>query len=119
MLPIVLILPILLLSTFGYSDAQSILPFVSMFIPITVFAGNLKMIHTLNYMYEGAVWFGPYSSLTGVLGLTSALELYKIEYMMISGIVGFSSALILAGSLFCQYMGVSEKMQKMFGDENE
>ena len=119
MLPIILILPVVLLSTFGYSDAQLLLPIVSMFIPLTVFAGNLKIIHTLNYMADGAVWFGPYSSLTGVLGLTAALELYKLEHIVISGIVGYSSLLIVSGSLYCQYMGVSEKMQKMFGDENE
>lgn len=119
MLPIVLILPVLVLASFHTPMATEILPWVSLIIPLTVFSGNIKIIHTLNYSDEGAVMFGPYAPITGILGMTAAAQMYVTEYQLVSGIVGFSSALIFSAALWCLYMGESKKVNKLFGDENE
>ena len=117
MLPIVLILPVLVLASFHNPMATEMLPWVSIIIPLTVFSGNIKIIHTLNYSEEGAVMFGHYAPITGILGMTAATQMYVTEYQLISGIVGFSSALIFSAALWCLYMGESKKVNKLFEDD--
>ena len=119
MLPIVLILPVLLLASFHNPMAIFALPWISLIIPLTVFSGNIKIVHTLNYSEEGAVMFGPYAPITGILGITASIQIYVNGYQLISGIVGFSSILIFSAALWCLYMGESKKVNRLFGDENE
>lgn len=114
MIASLIIILLTLFSTWQSEVATQILAIAVLIYPLNVLLGTTKIVHTLNYESNGAVWFGQNATINCAIGWIASAQLWFNGYIEIASIVAFSQLVTFSSVMLCFAFGPNEKIMKMW-----